>query len=277
MRRSAQAGRAPATRRALSVSCRAQPAPANEAALSRRAVFASGLVAGALFVPRRALALIPDEEDEELLERAKANKAKRLAADREVTRTFLKEEGLKNRELDQELIPVQKAVTQLAKSGANRSARPAPAMCVGAGCQIARAAANARTARPRIRRRRADPPAARSALAACTASECACNACPPSAGQQQGGHRPGQAPQQWVALAPTTAQCPPPPSPPPLPRPACRYPAGGGRPEGRRLHPVRGLGQGLREVGQGAERQRREQSRWGGGGGRAASGGQPVR
>jgi hypothetical protein len=59
----------------------------------------------------------PDEEDEELLERAKANRKQRLAAQKETTRDFLREEGVKDRLLDSELLPVQKAVFQLAKSG----------------------------------------------------------------------------------------------------------------------------------------------------------------
>lgn len=59
----------------------------------------------------------PDEEDEELLERAKANRKQRLAAQKETTRNFLKEEGVKDKQLDAELLPVQKAVFQLAKSG----------------------------------------------------------------------------------------------------------------------------------------------------------------
>jgi hypothetical protein len=59
----------------------------------------------------------PDEEDEELLERAKANRKQRLAAQKETTRDFLREEGLKDKQLDSELLPVQKAVFQLAKSG----------------------------------------------------------------------------------------------------------------------------------------------------------------
>lgn len=62
---------------------------------------------------------IPDEEDEEMLERAKANRQRRLASQKETTREFLREEGLKNTQLDSELVPVQKAVFQLAKSGAS--------------------------------------------------------------------------------------------------------------------------------------------------------------
>ena len=74
---------------------------------------ASLFAAAAVFAPEPALALIPDEEDEELLERAKANRQKRLVEQRETTREFLEEEGLKDVLLDQELIPIQKAVVQV--------------------------------------------------------------------------------------------------------------------------------------------------------------------
>jgi len=90
---------------------------------SRRQALSAGLLAtGLSLLPSRAWALIPDEEDEELLERAKANRQKRLAAQKETTRDFLREEGLKDKQLDSELIPVQKAVFQLAKSGSQLEA-----------------------------------------------------------------------------------------------------------------------------------------------------------
>jgi hypothetical protein len=56
-----------------------------------------------------------------MLERAKANRQRRLASQKETTREFLREEGLKNTQLDSELVPVQKAVFQLAKSGASNN------------------------------------------------------------------------------------------------------------------------------------------------------------
>eukprot|EP00879_Flechtneria_rotunda_P001730 GHRR01001893.1.p2 GENE.GHRR01001893.1~~GHRR01001893.1.p2 ORF type:complete len:228 (+),score=65.93 GHRR01001893.1:44-685(+) len=91
-------------------------------AVNRRAAMAGFYVATAgVFVPK-AWALIPNEEDEELLERAKANRQKRLALQKETTRDFIREEGLKDKQLNSELIPVQKAVNQLAKSGAQLEA-----------------------------------------------------------------------------------------------------------------------------------------------------------
>jgi hypothetical protein len=91
-------------------------------ALDRRSVLlASTTVAAsallAIVPAQPARALIPDEEDEELLERAKANRQRRLAEQKETTRNFLRDDGLKDKTLDTELIPVQKAVVQLAKSG----------------------------------------------------------------------------------------------------------------------------------------------------------------
>lgn len=55
---------------------------------SRRQTLAVGLLAtgGLALLPNNAWALIPDEEDEEMLERAKANRQKRLAAQKETTR-----------------------------------------------------------------------------------------------------------------------------------------------------------------------------------------------
>lgn len=52
----------------------------------RQALSGVLLTTGLSLLPSRAWALIPDEEDEELLERAKANRQKRLAAQKETTR-----------------------------------------------------------------------------------------------------------------------------------------------------------------------------------------------
>jgi len=84
--------------------------------VDRRALLSAAVVGSSLIVPK-AWALIPDEEDEELLERAKANRRQRIASQKETTRVFLQEEGVVNKTLNAELVPVQKAVFQLAKSG----------------------------------------------------------------------------------------------------------------------------------------------------------------
>lgn len=85
--------------------------------MSRRAAFGLALLPSLLLVQSPALALIPDEEDEELVEKAKANRRSRLAQQKATTREFIQAEGLKNSQLDSQLIPVQKAVSSLAKSG----------------------------------------------------------------------------------------------------------------------------------------------------------------
>lgn len=77
------AGARSSGRRSLVV--RAAAAPEQ---LSRRAL-ASLLAAAPVLLPAsRALALIPDDDDEELVEKARANRAKRLAAERETQQAF---------------------------------------------------------------------------------------------------------------------------------------------------------------------------------------------
>jgi len=83
------------------------------ASTSRRAAVGATLLPGLLWAAQPALALIPDEEDEELVEKAKANRRQRLAEQRTTTNEFLSSEGLTNKKLD----PVQRAVYTLAKSG----------------------------------------------------------------------------------------------------------------------------------------------------------------
>jgi len=75
-----------------------------------------------LSVAAPAFALIPDEEDEELLSKAKANRKAKLSAQKETTRSFLKAEGLTDKALELELISVQKAIYNLAKAGSQLEA-----------------------------------------------------------------------------------------------------------------------------------------------------------
>lgn len=65
-----------------------------------------------------AVAMILEEDDEELVLKAKANRAARLAQGRTVTREFLETEGIKNKQLALEIAPLQTGVYKLAKSGA---------------------------------------------------------------------------------------------------------------------------------------------------------------
>ncbi|KXZ55362.1 hypothetical protein GPECTOR_3g491 [Gonium pectorale] len=76
----------------------------------------------ALLYPNKAFALLPDEEDEDQVAKAKANRRARLAQQRGVTRDFMASENLKDVRLEKELVPVQKAIYNLAKSGAELEA-----------------------------------------------------------------------------------------------------------------------------------------------------------
>lgn len=87
------------------------------------------LIALPMFGPvRPALALIPDDEDEELIEKAKANRKARLAQQQTTTRAFLKDEGITDLKLGKELVPVQQAVTNLAISGSQLDKGDLPAL-----------------------------------------------------------------------------------------------------------------------------------------------------
>lgn len=72
------------TKQTRSVQCRVVKADSTSS--RRQALGLSLLTTGLTLLPNTAWALIPDEEDEELLERAKANRQKRLAAQKETTR-----------------------------------------------------------------------------------------------------------------------------------------------------------------------------------------------
>ena len=94
------------------VSCKAQATP-----LDRRSALSALALFPAVFFAPKALALIPDEEDEELVEKAKANRKSRLQQQRQTTREFLSTEGLKDVSDAKDLAPVQQAVFKLAECG----------------------------------------------------------------------------------------------------------------------------------------------------------------
>ena len=74
--------------------------------------------------------MLPQEEDdEELVSKAKANRAQRLAEQRATTREFVSDEGFANRKLEQKLIPVQKGVYKLQVCDCVRL--PCVVCCVG--------------------------------------------------------------------------------------------------------------------------------------------------
>lgn len=83
---------------------------------SRRAALASLLTLPLLASP--ALALIPDDDDEELLELAKKNRAERMKEQKAVEKDYAKSSGF--RDFDQDRL--QKAVTSLARVGSQLSA-----------------------------------------------------------------------------------------------------------------------------------------------------------
>ncbi|KAL4423316.1 hypothetical protein ABPG77_006111 [Micractinium sp. CCAP 211/92] len=93
-----------------------------ELAVPRRAL--AGLLAAVpvLLPASQALALIPDDDDEELVERARANRAKRLVEERQTQQAFARSSKNLDRVLEQELIPVQRAINSLAAGGAQLEA-----------------------------------------------------------------------------------------------------------------------------------------------------------
>lgn len=84
---------------------------------SRRALVGSLLFAPALIATLPAKALIPDDEDEELVAKAKAKRKQQLIDQRQTTRKFMEVEGLSDTYLKKELVPIQKAVFKLAEAG----------------------------------------------------------------------------------------------------------------------------------------------------------------
>jgi hypothetical protein len=96
------------------VSCKAS---ARQEAIDRRAALSALAFLPAAFYAPKALALIPDEEDEEMVERAKANRKAKLQQDRQVAREFLNTEGIKDIADSKDLAPVQQAVFKLAECG----------------------------------------------------------------------------------------------------------------------------------------------------------------
>ncbi len=75
------------------------------------------------------MALIPDDDDEELIEKAKANRKQRLSEQRDTAKEFVKTEGFNQ----VELVSVQRAVNKLAKSAAELEAGNLPAVAAIVG------------------------------------------------------------------------------------------------------------------------------------------------
>ena len=76
-----------------------------------------------------ARALIPDDDDEELIEKAKANRKSRLASEKVAEKEYAKTGGF----ADGEVVAVQIAVNKLAKSGEALAAGDLPAVAATVG------------------------------------------------------------------------------------------------------------------------------------------------
>lgn len=114
----------PASNARTTIVCKASAKAGSDNAVSRRNAVAALSFAPFAFLAPQAHALILDEEDEEMLEKAKANRKAKLAADKVIERNFLEEEGIKNKELSNDLVPVQKAIYNMAKSGSSHVSCP---------------------------------------------------------------------------------------------------------------------------------------------------------
>jgi hypothetical protein len=101
-------------RRATIVVATAQDAPPT---LQRRSLTALLAALPVALPASRALALIPDDDDEELVERARANRKNRLASERQAEKAFTRSEGFVSKTEQKDLVPVQRAVNSLALAG----------------------------------------------------------------------------------------------------------------------------------------------------------------
>jgi len=92
----------------------------SESAVTRRAALAGALLVPATvaLVPFPSWALLPDDDDSELIEKARASRSRRLETELETERRFVKQQGFRDRRGESALKPVQKAVFQLSRSGA---------------------------------------------------------------------------------------------------------------------------------------------------------------
>ncbi|GAB4823466.1 hypothetical protein N2152v2_010512 [Parachlorella kessleri] len=133
----------PATRlHALKAVAQQQPESEAQWRLQRRSLASLLAAAPALLPASRALALLPDDDDEELIEKAKAGRKARLAAERETQRAYERAAGYVSRADEKSLISVQKAVNSLAKSGSQLEAGDLP----GVASAVSEAATELRSA-----------------------------------------------------------------------------------------------------------------------------------
>jgi len=102
------------------VAVAAPRAPATDATapLNRRHLAVLFTAVPALISALPATALIPDDDDEELIEKARANRRAKLANEKKTEREFARSEGFSDKALEKNLIPVQRAINALARTGA---------------------------------------------------------------------------------------------------------------------------------------------------------------
>lgn len=92
----------------------------SESTVPRRAALVGTLLIPATLaaIPLPSWALLPDDADTELIEKARASRSRRLQTELETERKFVKQQGFRDRRGEAILKPVQKAVFQLSRSGA---------------------------------------------------------------------------------------------------------------------------------------------------------------
>ncbi|KAL4548283.1 hypothetical protein Ndes2526B_g00863 [Nannochloris sp. 'desiccata'] len=85
----------------------------------QRRSLAALLAAVPAFLPAsRALAdLIPDDDDEELVEKARANRKNRLASEKQTQKAFSRSEGFVDGAEKRNLVPIQRAINSLGLTG----------------------------------------------------------------------------------------------------------------------------------------------------------------
>ncbi|GAB5367127.1 hypothetical protein AAMO2058_001202700 [Amorphochlora amoebiformis] len=88
-----------------------------EAGTGRRAMGAVMGVGVPSVAARNAMALIMDDDDAELVAKAKANRKARIAEEKKIENEFLRAEGFTNKAERIELVPITRAVARLADLG----------------------------------------------------------------------------------------------------------------------------------------------------------------
>ena len=84
----------------------------------RRSLAALLAAVPAFFPASRALAdLIPDDDDEELVEKARANRKNRLASEKQNEKAFSRSEGFVDSSEKRNLVPIQRAINSLGLTG----------------------------------------------------------------------------------------------------------------------------------------------------------------